>query len=362
LKIRAKIRAKIRGRGDLLMVEQVGGRHPTIADIARLAGVSKGAVSYALNGRPGVSDLTRARVLRIAEDLGWEPNSAARALSGSGADAVGLVLSRSPRMLGVEPFFMEFLAGLESELAPARQALLLQLVPDHETAVATYRRWWLSRRVDGVLVMDLFEQDARVAALERLGLPALAVGGPAGVGSLDCLWSDDAAAMTAAVRYLAGLGHRRFARVGGPPQMRHTAVRTDAFQRVAAELGSTGAQVVHADLTGEQGAAVTRALLSTSPRPTAIVYDNDVMAVAGIGVAGELGLDVPGELSLLAWDDSPLCRLTHPALSAMTRDVYGFGAQAGRLLLEVIAGQPVGAVSGSLAALTARGSTGPAAD
>ncbi|HEX2809163.1 MAG TPA: LacI family DNA-binding transcriptional regulator, partial [Kineosporiaceae bacterium] len=345
----------------LLMVEQGGGHRPTIADIARLAGVSKGAVSYALNGRPGVSDLTRSRVLRIAEELGWEPNSAARALSGSGADAIGLVLSRAPRMLGVEPFFMTFLAGLESELAPARQALLLQLVPDHETAAATYRRWWLSRRVDGVLVMDLFEHDSRVAALEGLGLPALAVGGPEGVGGLACLWSDDAAAMTAAVQYLAGLGHRRIARVGGPPQMRHTAVRTSAFHRIAADLGLTDVQVVDADLTDELGAAVTRTLLSSSPRPTAIVYDNDVMAVAGIGVAGEMGVTVPDQLSLLAWDDSPLCRLTHPGLSAMTRDVYGFGAQAGRLLLEVIAGQSVGAVAGSLASLTPRGSTGPPA-
>jgi DNA-binding LacI/PurR family transcriptional regulator len=340
------------------MVEEVGGRRPTIADIARLAGVSKGAVSYALNGRPGVSDLTRARVLRIAEELGWEPNSAARALSGSGADAIGLVLSRAPRMLGVEPFFMTFLAGLESELAPQRQALLLQLVPDHETAAATYRRWWLGRRVDGVLVMDLFEQDARIVALAELGLPALAVGGPAGVGSLDCLWSDDAAAMASAVQYLAGLGHRRIARVGGPPQMRHTAVRTDAFRRAARELGLTDVQVVDADLTDELGAAVTRTLLTSSPRPTAIVYDNDVMAVAGMSVAGEMGLAVPADLSLLAWDDSPLCRLTHPALSAMTRDVFGFGAQAGRLLLEVIAGRRVGAVGGSLAVLTPRGSTG----
>ena len=87
-------------------------RRPTISDIARLAGVSKGAVSYALNNRPGVSESTRARVLRIADELGWVPNSTARALSGQRADTVGLALSRSPRSLAVEPFFLDFLAGL----------------------------------------------------------------------------------------------------------------------------------------------------------------------------------------------------------------------------------------------------------
>jgi DNA-binding LacI/PurR family transcriptional regulator len=339
------------------MVENVEGRRPTIADIARLAGVSKGAVSYALNGRPGVSEVTRARVLRIAEDLGWEPNSAARALSGSRADAVGLVLCRSPRLLGVEPFFLQFLAGLEAELAPKGLALLLQLVPDHASEIAVHRRWWLGHRVDGVLLMDLFEHDPRVEAVEALGLPALAVGGPDGVGGLSCLWSDDATAMRAAVEYLAALGHRRIARVGGPPQLRHTAVRTASFHQVAQDLQLEDAQVVDADFSDEVGAAATRGLLASSPRPTAIVYDNDVMAVAGVGVAGEMGLAVPADVSLLAWDDSALCRLTHPALSAMSRDVFGYGARAGRLLLDVIAGSPVGAVRDHSAVLAPRGST-----
>ena len=100
------------------MAEQRGGRI-TIKDIAERAGVSKGAVSYALNGRPGVSDDTRDRIVAIANELGWYPNRAARALSAARADACGLVLARPARTIALEPFFMEFIAGVESELAHA---------------------------------------------------------------------------------------------------------------------------------------------------------------------------------------------------------------------------------------------------
>src|SRR5262245_56942403 len=106
----------VRFEGGRRMVEQRGAR-VTIKDIAERAGVSKGAVSYALNGRPGVSDDTRDRVLAIADELGWYPNRAARALSAARADSCGLVLARPARSLPLEPFFLEFLAGGGSELS-----------------------------------------------------------------------------------------------------------------------------------------------------------------------------------------------------------------------------------------------------
>ena len=153
-------------------------RRVTIKDIAREAGVSKGAVSYALNDRPGLADTTRERILRIADELGWRPNSAARSLSASRANACGLVLARPARTLAVEGFFPEFLAGVESELSARSIALTLQLAGDVAGEVAVYRRWWAEHRVDGVLLLDLRENDPRIDALAELGLPAVVVGGP----------------------------------------------------------------------------------------------------------------------------------------------------------------------------------------
>jgi DNA-binding LacI/PurR family transcriptional regulator len=338
-------------------------KRPTIADIARRAGVSKGAVSYALNGQPGVSDATRRRILAIAEEIGWNPNSAARALSGAAANAVGLALRRPAAILGLEPFYMELISGVEAELSTRSYALMLQVVADFDAEVRVYQRWWGERRVDGVLVCDLRVDDPRVTVLERLRLPAVVVGGPEGVGSLANVWNDDAAALVHSVEYLVTLGHRRIGRIGGLPDLRHTRTRTEAFTSVCRRLGLDQAVIESTDYSGEQGAQATRRLLSSHPPPTALIYDNDIMAIAGLGVAQEMGISVPTDLSIIAFDDSPLCRLVHPPLTALTRDIPAYGAQAARELLAVIAGEPPGSRQVATARLTPRGSTArPALD
>ena len=105
---------------------------PTINDVARLAGVSKGAVSFAFNNRAGVAPETRERIFAAATELGWTPSSRARALSVSRSLAVGLVMARPPETLRADPFFPSFIAGVESELSTHGYALLLQVVPEHE--------------------------------------------------------------------------------------------------------------------------------------------------------------------------------------------------------------------------------------
>ncbi|GAB1642688.1 LacI family DNA-binding transcriptional regulator [Krasilnikovia sp. MM14-A1259] len=316
-------------------------------------------MSYALNGQPGVSEATRQRIVAIAQEMGFSPHSAARALSGASAKAVGLTLCRPARILGIEPFFMGLISGFEAELAARSYALTLQVVATPEQETEVYRRWWGERRVDGVFVTDLREQDVRIPVLQQLQLPAVVIGGPGDTGALPQLWSDDAGAVTEAVRYLMALGHRRIARVGGLPGLLHTQSRTRAFTEICASLGLDEAVTVSSDYTGEEGGRATRRLLITAERPTAIIYDNDVMAVAGLAVAQEMGLSVPADMSIVAWDDSPLCSLVHPPLTALSRDIAAYGAHAARLLLAAIAGEPVANVEEGTAHLTPRGSTAP---
>jgi DNA-binding LacI/PurR family transcriptional regulator len=334
-------------------------KRPTIADIAQRAGVSKGAVSYALNGQPGVSEATRQRIVAIAREIGFNPNNAARALSGASARAVGLTLCRPARILSIEPFFMGLISGFEAELAARGFALTLQVVATPENEVEVYRRWWGERRVDGVFVTDLRDGDVRIPVLQELQLPAVVIGGPGDTGSVTQIWSDDAGAVTEAVRYLVALGHRRIARVGGLPALLHTQTRTKAFTEVCTSLGVESAVTMPSDYTGEEGGRATRRLLIGTERPSAIIYDNDVMAVAGLAVAQEMGLSVPGDLSIVAWDDSPLCSLVHPPLTALSRDISEYGAHAARQLLAAIAGEPVKDVEAGTAHLTPRGSTAP---
>ena len=146
-------------------------RRPTIADIAQRAGVTKAAVSFALNGQPGVSAATRERILAIAQEVGFQPNSAARALTAGKAEAFGLVIDRPARTLGIEPFFMQLVSGIQAELSEHQVTLLFTVTEDADAEIALYRRWWQQRRVDGVFVVDLQVDDRGSACSRSCGCP-----------------------------------------------------------------------------------------------------------------------------------------------------------------------------------------------
>jgi len=331
----------------------------TINEIARRAGVSKGAVSYALNGRPGVSSTTRQRILEVARQLGWAPNRTARLLSGSRTDTLGLVLTRDARSLSSEPFYMEFVAGLEGVLSAHAYALLLQVTPTPEQELELYRRWASERRVDAVAVVDLLVADPRVAHLRKLDLPAVFVGDPAMTDRHTTVWVDDATAMDAAVTKLASLGHRRLGRVAGLHDRAHVAVRNQAFLAAATRLGLTGS-VTYAEFSAEAARAAIRQLAGSESPPTAVLFDNDLMAAASLAELHELNIAVPEQMSVLAWDDSALCLITDPQLSAMSHDVTGLGSHVGRRLLGLLEGVAPASHLDSVPQFVGRGSTGPA--
>jgi len=334
-------------------------KRPTISDIAQRAGVTKAAVSFALNGQPGVSAATRERILAIAEEIGFQPSSAARALTAGKAGSFGLVIDRPARTLGIEPYFMQLVSGIQSELAGHQVTLQFTMTEDTDGEIELYRQWWAQRRVDGVFVVDLRVDDRRIPALEQLRMPAVVVGSPRGAGSLPAVWQDDRAAADLVVGYLAAQGHRRIARVGGRAAYWHSVLRRDAFAAAAAIAGLT-AFSVEADYTAEHGAQATVGLLGAAEPPTAILYDNDVMAAAGLGVAQRLGVSVPGGVSIVSWDDSALCELMHPALTALRRDIAGAGAAAARILRALAAGGRPESVPEEGPALQVRMSSGPA--
>ena len=327
-------------------------RQPTMADIARRAGVSRIAVSYALNGRPGVSDALRAQILGLARELGYRANGPALALHGAAAQAFGLVMLRSSAAFTVEVFRRQLIAGIQTELTERGFGLALQFVSDLAEEVDVHRRWSAERRVDGVLIIDPRPGDPRLEAVDRIGLPAVVVGG---TPDMRGVWSDDAAAMREVLDHLTGLGHHRIARISGPADMVHTQIRDAVFRE-----SDAGVTIVHGDYTGSAGARLTRQILQNDQRPTAIVYDNDVMAVAGLGAVRDLGLSVPADMSIVACEDSPLCQVVGPPLTVVKRDIVGFGAQSARLLFELLAGGVPHSVQADRGHLEIRRSTAPA--
>ncbi|MER5887643.1 LacI family DNA-binding transcriptional regulator [Streptomyces sp. NPDC001941] len=345
-------------------------RRPTMKDVAREAGVSTSAVSFALNNRPGVSEATRRRVIRVADRLGWRPSSAARALSGESAGAVGMVLARPADSLGSESFFLQLVSGIQASLAPRDHALVFQMAEDVQAECELYQRWWAEGRVDGVIVVDPRVRDPRPETLAVLGLPAVIVGGMEAPGKagvpqlprqarLSNLWADDAGAMDVIVGHLHGLGHRRVAHIAGTPGYAHTARRIASLRSAARRLGLEQAVSVTTDFTDGQGARAARELLSGPTPPTALICDNEVMAVAAVSVAAERGLRIPRDLSVVSWEDSVICRTLHPQLTALVREASAFGRRAAQQLLDLLDGGEPRQVLDPLPRIEPRESTAP---
>ena len=312
---------------------------PTIADVAAQAGVSKGLVSFALNDRPGVSADTRDRILAVAEELGFRPSVRARSLSVDRSFALGLVIGRSPDVIAADPFFHAFLAGVESEFSTSGQVLVLAAATPGRAEAETYRGLAADKRVDGVILTDLRAGDERIPLVSELGLAAVTLGRADRRSPFPAVAVDDGAGIRTAVEHLVALGHRRIAHVAGPSTMLHGHRRAVAFQDAVREAGLDAALVVETDFSASEGARATRELLARRDRPTAIVYSNDHMAIAGLAAARRAGIAVPDELSITGFDNTELADHVFPSLTSVATDAAAWGAVAARTLLASIAGE-----------------------
>lgn len=311
----------------------------TITDIAREAGVSKTAVSLALNDKPGVSEGTRQRVREIAGRLEWRPHYAARALSSSSTGAFGMVLARSAETLEAETFFMSLFAGIERRLAELDRALLLQLVDDVEHETRLLGHWARENRVDGVMLLDLRVGDPRIGALAELGIP-LAAFAPEPLGQgIASLVSDERARMQMLLEHLLEQGHRRLRLLAGPTEFLHVTHRMAAFSRGVREAGGH-ADVRETDYSAAAAARVAREIAAEprDRRPTAVIVDNDLLAVRLMVALARVGLSVPADLAVAAMEDSLLCSLTDPPVTALGRDVADAGVRLVDLLENRIGG------------------------
>lgn len=247
--------------------------------------------------------------------------------------AVGLVRTVPRRMVSVEPFFMEFIAGVEDVLRPQGVSVMLAVTATLADEIETYRRWAKGGMVGAVVVVNVTADDPRPAVLAQLGMPAVFVGHPTEESQGPCVYADDASGMDAVVEHLVERGHKHIAHVTGPKELLHSIERSKVLDALAGAY-QYDVTTVEGDYSDTSGEALTKELLELNPRPTAIVYHNDVMAVAGLHAIVEAGLRVPEDVALVAWDDSALCRLTQPALTTAAVDVFGMGRTSGQLLLE----------------------------
>jgi LacI family repressor for deo operon, udp, cdd, tsx, nupC, and nupG len=266
----------------------------------------------------------------------------------------GLVLARVSRVLGEEPYYHEFIEGLERVLTPAGVSVLVKVVTDRQAEHDTYERWAAEGSIDGVVLVDLAPDDDRVGLVRRLGLPAVVLGAPSTASGLATVWTDDAGFAREAVRFLAERGHEVIGHISGPTTFAHTQLRRSGAEAEAQTRGVRLVPVV-GDYSYESGRAAVGELVAAEP--TAIICDNDVMALAALDELAEHGLTVPDDISVVAWDDSAQCQLAVPALSAMSHDVSRIGELAAGALLDAMAGAAPAVYEAPAAHIVVRAST-----
>ena len=306
-------------------------KSPTIRDVARVAGVSKSLVSLVLQDDPRVSPARRTAVERAIAELGYRPNSRARALSRNRTDTVGVLLND----LG-NPWFVDLLAGLATTLRSSGIApIIADSETDHRIGIDSVETL-LAQDIDGLVVVgSTSEVEAVTAASYELPVVLAGTREPELAG-VDIVVNDDFAGAQAAARHLLDLGHTRIGHLSGPGiigQLRRDGIRTSL-----ADVGLVTDEFFEVGGTSEEsGYAAARRLLSRATRPTAIIGYNDVVTIGALSAADGLGLRVPEDLSLVGYDNTYLARIRHISLTSVDNGSFGVGAQAGRYLVERLA-------------------------
>ena len=315
-------------------------------------------MSFAVNDRPGVSAPTRERILVAAKELRWRPNASARALTQARTQTVGLVLSRRSDELEMDSFFVRFLSGVERTLARSDYAMLLQLVPatDAAATLGAYERLTAADRVDGFLLTDPELDDPRFPLLAQAAVPVVIAGRPAAAAPFPWLETEHDRGISLAVEHLVGLGHERIGFLGGSRAYEHVQRRYLRWREAVRASGLAEERAAFAD--PDLGAAAARVL---AREPTAVVCTSDTLAIALIRAAHDRGLSVPGELSVIGFDDSLLATLSSPALTSVRVDYTAFGAATSAALLALIDGEDAPAYRPTPPTLEVRASSGPPA-
>lgn len=294
-----------------------------IRDVATLAGVSVASASLALNGRPGVAELTRLRVAAAARQLGYSANPQAQALRRGRTMTYGLVARNL-----ANPFFLDIMSGAE-EVASEAGATLLVLDSSYSLErEAQQVRKMAAQRLEGLAIAPVGAGTAiRLWQQLRPGAPVVVLNAVVrGTTGVSVVAPDNAAAVGLAMQRVAELGHSCVAFVTAPRPLMADPDRLEHFRRSARKLG-LGTRVLYSPLTIDDVALATRSLLAGPAPPTAVITNSDYTAHAIYKAARELGLRIGPQLSVVGHDDLPTSELLDPPLATIRLDSREMGRQ-----------------------------------
>jgi DNA-binding LacI/PurR family transcriptional regulator len=321
---------------------KVGGK-PTSSDVAAAAGVSRSAVSFAFNNPQRISAATRERILAAATELGYTPNTLARMLQAGTTNSIGVLLPQRLAQVLENPYYARFLMGVGQVCDQEGYTLLL--TPPLQDSVLKAIPF---AAVDGFIVCGLETEGAEVVELERRGVPFVLIDSDRyeNAPSVDV---DDRGGAHDVTRYLLELGHRRIALLSiGPgadvathgyrgPLGRRMAGIADALAAAGRSLDDLPRAEV--PVSRQEGYRATKELMAAAEPPTAILALSDVLAYGAVDALAELGLDVPGDVSVTGFDDLAESAWFRPRLTTVRQPIVTKGRSAAAFLISAVRGE-----------------------
>jgi LacI family transcriptional regulator len=332
-------------------------RHVSVKDVAARSGVSFQTTSKVLNGGGSVSDVTRARILRVASDLGYVPNLQARSLVMQRTRTIGLITGDF-----TDPGLSRCLAGAEQEARRQGYGLMLTSVEPEGSGTEYALPAMMERRVDGILLASpQMEEDRALFHVLDKTVPVVSINHITGA-SMTTVTADDELAGYLATRHLLGRGHRVIGALTGARGRRLTQSRQRGYRKALDEAGIESANdlVEEAGLDVAAGLAALPRLLERRPDVTAVFCQHDLVAVGALAALRAMNRRVPEDCAVAGCDGLDSAAYTTPPLTTVRVPFYDIGAEAMRQLLKMVTSGSAGATRVKLPVhLIARGSTAP---
>jgi DNA-binding LacI/PurR family transcriptional regulator len=321
---------------------KVGGK-PTSTDVAIAAGVSRSAVSFAFNNPHRISAATRERIMAVASELGYTPNTLARMLQAGQTTSIGVLFPQRLAQIMENPYYARFLMGVGQICDQEGYTLLL--TPPLQDSVLKAIPY---AAVDGFIVCGLETDGAEVAELERRGIPFVLTDSDR-YEDAPSVEVDDRGGAHEVTRYLLELGHRRLAllSIDPGPEAATRGYRGPLGRRMAgigealaaAGLSMADVRLAEVPVTRTDGYRATRSLMAGGDRPTAILALSDVLAYGAVDALQEMGLDVPAQVSVTGFDDLAESAWFRPRLTTVRQPIVTKGRTAADFLISAIRGE-----------------------
>jgi LacI family transcriptional regulator len=310
----------------------------TIKDVAAIAGVSFTTVSHVVNNSRPVSADVRAKVERAIRELDYVPSAVARSLKARSTATIGLLVPNA-----TNPYFAELARGVEDGCAKNGYCVFFCNSDDDPAKQRNYLRVLQEKRIDGLVIASAGEDAVLAQSLASSREPLVIVDRNIEGISADLVQIDHEKGAYLATRHLLQLGHAEIGCITGPVSTAVSAMRVHGFIRAMAERGIEiePHAIVESDFSATGGYVAASQLFDTI-RPSAIFACNDMMGIGALRAAAERKISVPGDCSIIGFDDVELSRYTYPALSTVGQSVRALGEMAAQTLIDRITGKLAG--------------------